>query len=134
MGRQLEPQGCTGAKSCERILKMPRVSAFRDANLAGQGFVDLDEEAKSRYALPLRFTPATGTILVAIGLLLQSPIWLGSLALLALTGALFPSGMVIDMVYNLGVRHLFHASRLPPMPSPRRFSYLLAHRARRPGA
>jgi Domain of unknown function (DUF4395) len=34
--------------------------------------------------------------------------------------------MLIDLVYNLGVRHLFHAPALPPTPKPRRFSYLLS--------
>ena len=102
------------------------VSAFTDNNLNGQGFGCLDQEAKSRYALPLRFTPAVCTILLVIGLVLQSPIWLGSMALVALSGALFPSGMVTDVVYNLGVRHLFRAPPLPPTPKPRQFSYFLS--------
>ena len=105
---------------------MAMVTAFADNNLNGQGFGYLDQEAKSRYALPLRFTPTVGTILIVIGLVLQSPIWLGSVALVALSGALFPSGMVIDLVYNLGVRHLFRAPPLPPTPKPRQFSYFLS--------
>jgi hypothetical protein len=48
------------------------------------------------------------------------------MALVALSGALLPSGMLIDLVYNLGVRHLFHAPPLPPTPKPRQFSYLLS--------
>jgi hypothetical protein len=48
------------------------------------------------------------------------------MALVALSGALLPNGMVIDLVYNLGVRHLFHAPPLPPTPKPRQFSYLLS--------
>jgi len=103
---------------------MAGVSAFTNANLDGQGFGNLDDEAKFRYALPLRFTPAVGTILVVIGLAVRSPIWLGSLALVALSGALFPSGMIVDVIYNLGVRHLFRAPTLPPTPKPRQFSYL----------
>jgi hypothetical protein len=105
---------------------MATVSAFTDKNLNGQGFGCLSQEAKSRYALPLRLTPAVCTILLVIGLALQSPIWLGSIALVALSGALFPSGMVTDLVYNLGVRHLFRAPPLPPTPKPRQFSYLLS--------
>jgi len=105
---------------------MARLSAFTKNNLNKQGFGKLDEEAKSRYALPLRFTPAVGTTLIVIGLALQSPIWLGSMALVAFSGALLPSGMLIDLVYNLGVRHLFRAPRLPPTPKPRQFSYLLS--------
>jgi hypothetical protein len=105
---------------------MASISPFTDNNLNGQGFEYLGQEAKSRYALPLRFTPAVATTLIVIGLLLQSPIWLASMALVALSGALFPRGMVIDLVYNFGVRHLFAAPPLPPTPKPRRFSYVLS--------
>ena len=105
---------------------MARLSAFTKANLDKQGFGRLDDAAKSRYALPLRFTPAVATILIVVGLVLQSPIWLGSIATVALSGALLPSGMLIDLVYNFGVRHLFHAPPLPRTPKPRQFSYLLS--------
>ena len=105
---------------------MAKLSAFTENNLTKQGFGKLDKEDKSLYALPLRFTPGVATTLIVIGLALQSPIWLGSMALVALTGALLPGGMVIDLVYNLGVRHLFHAPPLPPTPKPRQFSYVLS--------
>jgi hypothetical protein len=105
---------------------MSTLSTFTLNNLNKQGFEGLDKEAKSHYAIPLRFSPAIGTILIVIGLLLQSPIWIGSMAIVALSGALFPRGMAIDMVYNLGFRRLFHAQPLPPTPKPRRFSYLLS--------
>ena len=110
----------------ERTLKVTRLSALTERNLNKQGFGMLDEETKSRVALPLRFTPAVGTALTVIGLVLQSPIWLGSMALVALSGALLPSGMIIDLVYNFGVRHLFRAPPLPSTPKPRQFSYLLS--------
>jgi len=110
----------------ERTLKVTRLSALTERNLNKQGFGMLDEETKSRVALPLRFTPAVGTALIVIGLVLQSPIWLGSMALVALSGALLPSGMIIDLVYNFGVRHLFRAPPLPSTPKPRQFSYLLS--------
>jgi hypothetical protein len=105
---------------------MARLNTFTKNNLNKQGFRKLDDEAKSRYALPLRFSPGAGTILIVIGLVLQSPIWLGSMALVALSGALFPKGMLLDVVYNLGIRHLFHTPPLPPTPLPRRFSYILS--------
>src|SRR3989304_8505710 len=88
---------------------MTERSAFTKDNLNKQGFGKLDDRTKSRYALPLRFTPVVGTVLIVIGLALQSPIWLGSMALITLSGALLPRGMLLDLVYNLGVRHLFHA-------------------------
>jgi hypothetical protein len=105
---------------------MAKLGTFTKTNLNKQGFGKLDDNAKSRYALPLRFTPAVGTTLIMIGLVLQSPIWIGSMALVALSGALLPSGMLIDLIYNLGVRHLFGAPALPPTPKPRQFSYLLS--------
>jgi hypothetical protein len=101
-------------------------STATSANLDMQGFGGLDADAKSRYALPLRFTPGVATILVAVGLVLQSPLWLGSMALVALSGALVPRGMVIDLAYNVGVRHLFGGAPLPPTPKPRQFSYLIS--------
>ena len=105
---------------------MARLSARTKNNLNNQGFCNLDDEAKSCYALPLRFTPAMGTTLIVIGLALQSPIWLAAMALVTLSGALFPSGMLIDLAYNLGVRHALRVPPLPPTPTPRQFSYLLS--------
>jgi hypothetical protein len=105
---------------------MTTLSAFTKDNLNKQGFGSLDDGAKSRYALPLRFTPAVALILIVVGLALQSPIWLGAMSLVALSGALFPRGMVLDLVYNLVVRHFFHVQALPATPPPRRFSYVLS--------
>ena len=102
---------------------MARLPDSTKVNLDNQGFCGLDDEMKARYALPLRFTPAVATTLVVVGLVLQSPILLGAMALVTLSGVLFPRGMVLDLVYNLGVRHLFAAPALPPTPTPRRFSY-----------
>jgi hypothetical protein len=107
-------------------LKMTNLSAFTKDNLNQQGFGSLDDEAKSRYALPLRFTPAVAVILIAVGLALRSPIWLAAMSLVALSGALFPRWMILDLVYNLVVRHLFHAQVLPATPKPRRLSYVIS--------
>jgi hypothetical protein len=73
-------------------------STFERDNLNKQGFGYLDDEAKARYALALRFTPGVSAILVLIGLVRQSPAWLGAMALVALSGVLLPNGMVIDLV------------------------------------
>lgn len=105
---------------------MERLSAFTKTNLNKQGFGNLNDEAKARYKLALRFTPGVATVLIVIGLVLQSPVWIGAMALVALSGALFPNGMLIDLVYNLGVRHIFGAPPLPSTPKPRRFSYLIS--------
>ena len=58
--------------------------------------------------------------------MLQSSTWVAAMALVALSGALLPNGMLIDVIYNLLVRHLFGAPRLPSTPAPRRFSYLIS--------
>jgi hypothetical protein len=91
-----------------------------------QGFAYLDDQEQAEYAWLLRFTPAVGTALVAVGLVRQSPLLLAVVAAIALSGALFPHGMAIDLAYNYGVRHLFGAARLPGTPTPRRFSYLIS--------
>ncbi len=105
---------------------MAPLSTVEKTNLDRQGFGCLDDEAKRVYALPLRFSPAVGTASVIVGLILHSSLWLGTMALIALSGALLPRGMLIDVAYNLGVRHLFRAAPLPSTPTPRRFSYLLS--------
>jgi hypothetical protein len=106
--------------------KMAKLSARTKKNLNMQGFENLDEATKSRYSSALRFTPGVAVILIVIGLVLRSPIWLWSMAIVALSGALLPSGMIIDSVYNFGVRHIFRAPPLPPTPKPRQFSYFLS--------
>ena len=105
---------------------MARFDATTRANLDMQGFAYLSDEEQAEYAWPLRFTPAVGTALVAVGLVMQSPLLLAVICATALSGALFPHGMAIDLAYNYGVRHLFGAPRLPGTPTPRRFSYLIS--------
>lgn len=105
---------------------MEPLSTFKKANLDRQGFDCLDDAAKRIYALPLRFSPAVGTAAVIIGLVLHSSLWLGIMALIALTGAILPRGMFIDLIYNFGIRHLFQAKALPSTPTPRRFSYFFS--------
>ncbi len=87
-----------------------------------QGYVQLNDDAKSRYALALRFSPAVCTTLIIVGLLLQSPIWLGVMAVVTIIGAILPRGHPVDLIYNFGVRYLFGAPPLPPNPKPRRFA------------
>ena len=105
---------------------MMSITDFTRHNLDKQGFGALDDAAKARDQWTLRFTPAVCVSLVAIALVLRSPLGLGAMALVVLSGALFPRGMLTDVVYNLGARHLFHAPPLPATPKPRRFSYLLS--------
>ncbi len=85
---------------------MAKLSTLTKDNLNKQGFGGLNDEAKSRYALPLRFTPAVAVILIVIGLALRSPIWLGAMSLVALSGAFFPRWMILDLVVRLGLAQL----------------------------
>ncbi len=101
---------------------MAQISAFTKSCLNMQGYVQLDDDAKSRYALALRFSPAVCTALIIVGVVLQSPIWLGVMAVVAIIGAILPRGHLIDLIYNFGVCYLFGAPSLPPNPKPRRFA------------
>ena len=105
---------------------MSEIRAVTLRNLDKQGFDGLDDVAKSRQAWPLRFTPAVSVSLIVIGLVLQSPWWLAGMARVALSGALLPGGMLIDALYNIGVRHPFRAPPLPRTPKPRQFSDLIS--------
>lgn len=102
------------------------ISEVTRRNLTLQGFARVDDTTLRSYARSLRFTPAVGATLVVVGLALQSPLWLGVVALIALSGALFPRGMVIDVVYNVVVQRAFGVPPLPATPTPRRFSYLIS--------
>ncbi len=101
---------------------MAQISAFTRSCLNMQGYVQLDDDAQSRYALALRFSPAVCTAVIVVGLVLQSPIWLGVMAVGAIIGAILPRGHPVDFLYNFGVRYLFGAPPLPPNPKPRRFA------------
>lgn len=50
---------------------MAALSPVASDNLDKQGFCDLGEEGKARYARPLLFTPAVATTLAVLGLVLQ---------------------------------------------------------------
>ncbi len=101
---------------------MAQISAFTRSCLNMQGYAQLDDETKSRYTLALRFSPAVCTALIIIGVVLQSPIWLGVMTVVAIIGAILPRGHPVDLIYNFGVRYLFGAPPLPPNPKPRRFA------------
>jgi hypothetical protein len=101
---------------------MAQISAFTKSYLNMQGYVHLDDETKSRYALALRFSPVVCTTLIIIGVVLQSPIWLGVMTVVAIIAAILPRGHPIDLICNFGVRYLFGAPALPPNPKPRRFA------------
>ena len=65
---------------------MARFGATTRANLDMQGFAYLSDEEQAEYAWPLRFTPAVGTALVVVGLVMQSPLLLAVICAIALVG------------------------------------------------
>ncbi|MFQ5861074.1 MAG: DUF4395 family protein [Dehalococcoidia bacterium] len=97
-------------------------SPFTRYALNLQGFSALTDADKRAYELPLRFTPAVCSALVIVGTMLHWPVWQFALAGVAILGTLFARGLLIDAVYNYGVRHLFKANMLPGNPRPRRFA------------
>ena len=105
---------------------MTNISTYTRHNLSKQGFRNLDDTDFVNFKWSLRFTPGVSILLIAIGLRLQSPFLLGSVALFAFIGTVFPKAMPIDVLYNFGVRYLLRVPPLPPSPKPRQFSYLLS--------
>ncbi len=100
--------------------------SFSTSCLLMQGYVGTPEEARRELGLAIRFTPAVCTGLVIAGLALRSPLLLGAVAVIALIGALLPSGHPLDLLYNHGVRYLVGGRALPPNPAPRRFACFVA--------
>ena len=86
-----------------------------------QGFQSTPTCDLEAMSLGLRFTPGMCALLVGIGTLLPSPGLLTILSGLAVIGALF-SVHPFDLVYNYGVRFLFHRQPTPRNPAPRRFA------------
>ena len=101
-------------------------SAYRRRCLDAQGFVDLDDEAKATLDLPLRFTPALCMAATVVGVLLHSPVIVGTLAATAAASLVGSQGHVFDVLYNHGVRRLTGGPRLPRNPAPRRLAFLMA--------
>lgn len=95
-----------------------------DANLAVQGYCLSPQESRA-LRFGLRFPTALCLALVVAGLALQSAVMIL---------ALVPIGSVagwterhpFDLLWNHGLRRLFHAPPLPPNPTPRRHAFKLA--------
>jgi hypothetical protein len=104
---------------------MAELSGFARTCLNRQGFVDLEDSAKARLNLSLRFTPTLCFSVAAVGIALQSAILLGILAASAL-GAAAGIPHVFDVLYNRVIRPLGSGPALPPNPPPRRFAFVMA--------
>ena len=90
-----------------------------------QGVIGLDDAALAEIGPWLRLAPAICSALIAVATLLALPI---------LFWALMPLGLIcavtgthpVNLLYNLGLRHLFGTRRIPRSGAPMRFSCLLA--------
>src|SRR5437899_8295088 len=105
---------------------MATISGYSRNCLNMQGFTELDDAAKARFDLALRFSPALCFALTLTGVVLGSAWLLGLVALSAASALVLPAGHPFDGLYNYGVRHLARTPALPRIPAPRRFAFLMA--------
>lgn len=98
-----------------------RVSAVVRRRLEAQGFCNLDDATLGELAPWLRWSPALCTVFMALGVALQSPGILWTLAGTAFLGALLPFHP-FDLLYNYGARYLTNTRRLPHHGPQRRFA------------
>ena len=90
-----------------------------------QGVIGLDESALAEIGPWLRLAPAVCSALIAVATFLGLPIAFWVLMPLGLICAIFGTHPV-NLLYNLGLRHLFGTRRIPRSGAPMRFSCLLA--------
>ena len=93
--------------------------------LAQQGYYELSTEELDRFGNGLRFTPTVMLLAAAVGLATRQPILHLVLAAIGAVALVLPSHHPVDLLYNLGARHLFQAPALPPNPAPRRLAGLV---------
>ena len=94
--------------------------------LAQQGYYELSTEELDRFDSGLRFTPTVMLLAAAVGLATRQPALHAVLATIGAVALVLPRHHPVDLLYNLGVRHLFRAPALPPNPLPRRLAGAVA--------
>lgn len=93
--------------------------------IQAQGFCGLDDTTYAQVNYPLRLSPTICMVWAGIGTALASAPILWTLVPFAALGALLP-GHPFDVLYNYGLRHLFHTPALPRYGFRRRFACALA--------
>lgn len=93
--------------------------------LEAQGFRNLDEATLAELAPWLRWSTALGTIFMAVGTALRSPLILWGLAATTLVGVVLPFHP-FDLLYNYAVRRVTRTRPLPRHGPQRRFACALA--------
>ena len=121
----------TGARAVgESASTAQRIAGWMDRNLAIQGY-RLGADEHRRLGLGLRFSTGLCLPLVALALVLESPLALVALSVIAFVAGFTPRHP-FDLVWNHAVRRPFGAPPLPPSPVRRRhafkvgFAWLLA--------
>jgi hypothetical protein len=103
---------------------MPDLTTVR-CRLEAQGFHGLDDNTITELGPWLRWSPVICTIVMIVGVALQSPAVLWGLAVAAFFGSLLPFHP-FDLIYNYGVRHLAGTRAFPHQGPQRRFACGLA--------
>jgi hypothetical protein len=104
----------------ERVRARP-VTSWTRRNLATQGYA-LSAQQQRELRLGVRFPTAVCLALVTTGLVLQSPLILVLVAVIAAVAGFAPRHP-FDLVWNRGVRHLVGAPPLPCNPMRRRHGF-----------
>src|SRR3954462_5870294 len=107
---------------------MTNISAVARERIEAQGFCGFDDGLLSKINYPLRLAPAMCMMWTLVGIVYGSPTILFALVPFALLGAILP-GHPFDVVYNLGLRHLFGTPSLPRYGTRRRLACVAASTA-----
>lgn len=98
-----------------------RFSGWMARNLAIQGY-HVDAEERNRLRVGLRFATGLCLPLVAVAVLLGSPVLLTVLAGIGAIAGLGPRHP-FDLLWNHGIRHVLDAPPVPPNPVRRRHAF-----------
>ena len=90
-----------------------------------QGFMCLSDSEVVDLKYAQRLAPAICLTWMTIGVVQASPAIILALAPFAALGGVM-RGHPFDVIYNYGLRHIFHSRQIPDYGMPRRFTFLLA--------
>lgn len=100
--------------------------SFQHKSLFQQGYQRFSPVELKQLEWGLRFTPASCTLIAAIGLYLQAPFVLLTVALLGMLAFFFPAAHPMDLLYNHVIARALGTVKLPPNPFQRRLACLSA--------
>ena len=95
------------------------------SRLEAQGFCGLDDATLEKLAPWMRWTYTLGTVVTTIGVALQSPGVLWTLAAITSVGIVLPFHP-FDLLYNYGMRHLTGTGPFPNSGPQRHFVFVVA--------